>query len=158
MAKKRAAAKKKSLTKSKPLPQDAQEYLERKLIGRPREWTEDRIEIERKALEKWIANPKNYFFTAFMAERDLHGEQIERFCQYSSNFRDTYARALKIQEARLVELAVSRKGDGNFIKFVLQNKAGWREKQEISGDAANPLAVIMDRIAESSKDLLDYDE
>lgn len=126
--------------------------------GRPREWTEELIEIERQHLIKWMENKNNYYLTSFRNERDLHREQIDRFCNYSIKFRDTYARAMEIQEQRLVDLAVTRKGDGNFIKFVLQNKAGWKEKQEMSGDAANPLAVIMERIAASAKDPLDYDE
>ena len=93
-----------------------------------------------------------------MNQENLHLEQIDRFCNYSEKFRDTYTRALATQEVRLVELAVTKKGDGNFIKFILQNKAGWKEKQEVSGDAANPLAVILDRIAASARDPLDYDE
>ena len=126
--------------------------------GRPREWTEPAIEVERVALEKWIANPKNYFFTSFRTERNLSIQTVDRMCTYSEKFRETYARALEIQEARIVENAMNRKFDSNFAKFVLQNKAGWRDKQEISGDAANPLAVIMDRIAQSARDPLDYDE
>jgi hypothetical protein len=43
-----------------------------------------------------------------------------------------------------------------FHQVLLQNKAGWKERQEVSGDEANPLAVIMQRIAESAHDPLDY--
>lgn len=125
--------------------------------GRPRDWTPDLIEEKRIALEKWIENPKNYFFTSFLNQENLFKEQIERFCNYSPEFRSTYQRALGIQEQRLVELAITKKHDGNFTKFVLANKAGWKERQEVSGDAANPMVVIMDRIAQSAKDPLDYD-
>lgn len=128
-----------------------------KILGRPRKWTEGLIEQKRVQLEKWIENKNNYFFTTYLNEADLHPEQIERFCNYSEKFRETYARALKIQEARLVELAISRKGDGNFIKFVMANKCGWKEKSEVSGDGVNPLAIIMAKIADSAKDPLDYD-
>jgi hypothetical protein len=132
--------------------------LEKSAIGRPREWTEERIEKKRIALDKWMDDPKNYYVLAFLNKEGLHAGHIERFCEYSPLFRESYARAMKIQEERLVDLAVSRKGDGNFIKFVLQNKAGWKERNEVSGDPANPLAIIMDRIALSAKDPLDYDE
>jgi len=126
--------------------------------GRPREWTEERIAQETAALVKWIANPKNIYFTNFLAERDLDTAHLDRFCQYSEDFRLALEKAKKIQECRLVDLAIYRKGDPGFIKFVLQNKAGWKEKSELSGDATNPLAVIMDRIGQSAKDPLDYDE
>lgn len=130
----------------------------KKKWGRPIEWTEERIEEKRIALEKWINNPNNYFFTSFLNQEDLFNEQIIRFCQLSERFRSTYSRALAIQEARIVEGSMTRKFDGNFAKFVLQNKAAWRERQEISGDQANPLAVIMDRIADSAKDTIEYNE
>jgi len=40
-------------------------------------------------------------------------------------------------------------------KFVLANHHGWQKKNQISGDTANPLALIMERIAASAKDLLE---
>ena len=127
--------------------------------GHPREWTEGFIEKERLALLEWLKDPKNYFLTGFLVERGLVHEQIARFEKYSKKFCETMAIARYVQEQRLVELAVTRKGDGNFIKFILQNKAGWRERNEISGDAANPLSVIMERIALKSRNPLDdYEE
>lgn len=127
-----------------------------KKIGRPIEWTPERIEDERIALEKWINNPKNYFFTAFLNQRKLGPEQIERFARDSQSFCETYARARRVQEERIVEAALTRKFDGNFAKFVLQNRAGWKEKSEVSGDGTNPLAIILDRIGNNAKDPLDY--
>lgn len=124
--------------------------------GRPRKWTDEVIAKETNALHEWIENPNNYFFTSFLTARNLHPQQVERFAEMSEEFCEAYARAKLVQEQRLVELAVSRKGDGNFIKFVLQNKAGWKDKNEISGDTQNPLAVIMERIALSAKDPLDH--
>ena len=120
--------------------------------GRPREWTAGLIEQKRQALDRWIDNPENYFFTAFLNEEGLHAEHIARFCQYSQSFRETHTRALQIQEQRIVEAALTRKFDGNFAKFVLQNKAGWREKSEVTGDGTNPLAIILDRIGKAGKD------
>lgn len=126
--------------------------------GRPREWTEADINLESLALEKWMANPNNYFFTAFLNERKLHPEQIERFSNYNAGFRELVNRARRIQEQRLVQMAIDKPATGGFIKFVLQNKNGWREKTEVSGDQQNPLRVIMDRIEQNSLDVLDYDE
>lgn len=123
--------------------------------GRPREWTDADIAIENEALKDWIKNPKNYFLTSFLIDRDLHKEQMERFARYNQEFCATFEKAKQVQEQRLVDLAVTKKGDGGFIKFVLQNKAGWKEKSEISGDAANPLAVILERIGQTAKDPLD---
>lgn len=153
--KKKKEMKTKFVRHSKLAPE---EKPEKKPNGRPREWTEGLIEQKRKALEKWIENPREFFFTSYLVQEGLDAKQIERFCTYSEEFRQTHARALAMQEKRIVEGAMLRKFDATFAKFLLANKAGWREKQEISGDAANPLAVIMDRIAASARDPLDYDE
>ena len=127
--------------------------------GRPVEWTPELIEIEREALETWIDDPKNYFITAFLNERKLDAKLIDRFTQSSQSFCQTYTRAKQIQEQRLVEAACTRKFDGNFVKFVLQNKAGWKEKQELSGDTQNPLAILMAKIDANAKSPVeDYEQ
>ena len=123
--------------------------------GRPRKWTDEAIAKETDALYEWIDNPNNYFFISFLIARSLHPQQVERFAAESEEFCEAYARAKLVQECRLVEMGITRKGDPNFIKFILQNKAGWREKSEVAGNAENPLAVIMERIALSAKDPLD---
>lgn len=126
-------------------------------LGRPREWDEERIGAETKALIAWSSNPKNVYFTNFLVERDLDTAHLDRFAKYSEPFRLALEKAKKIQECRLVDLAVFRKGDAGFIKFVLQNKSGWKEKSELSGNAQNPLAIILDNIAANAKDPLEYD-
>lgn len=123
--------------------------------GRPREWKDDTIAIEEAALRDWMKNPENYFLTNFLVQRGLCSEHLNRLSKYSEEFRETLERARLVQECRLVEMGIYRKGDPGFIKFILQNKAGWKEKNEFSGDGTNPLAVIMDRIAANSKDPLD---
>lgn len=149
----KAKAKKKAVIVANP-----SEIMPKNLGGRPIEWTEERIEERTKALEKWMANPENYFFTKFLVEQNLDAKQITRMCEKSPRFCHTVEQAKRFQELRLVEMAVTKKGDGNFIKFVLQNKAGWRDKTEISGDAANPLSVIMDRVALNNRSPIDdYD-
>lgn len=122
--------------------------------GRPRDWDEKCIEIERLALEDWINNPDNYFFNSFLNERRLTAENIERFCNYSKRFRETCIIAKGIQEQRIVEGAMTRKFDSSFSKFVLQNKAGWVEKQQISGDKSQPLAIALTASDGESKDLV----
>lgn len=126
--------------------------------GRPRDWDENAIAIEEKALHEWIKNPRNYFLTSFLNQRGLTWKQISRFSEYSEEFCHTLERARLIQEERLVDLGISRKGDPGFIKFILQNKAGWKERNEVSGSAENPLAVIMERIAMSEKDPLEGED
>lgn len=124
--------------------------------GRPREWTDELIEAERIAFEEWLENPNSYFIGEFIVQRKLTGyEMLQKFAERSPEFSETLKKARAAQEQRIVQGSMTKKFDGSFAKFVLANKAGWREKQEISGDAANPLAVILDRIGKSNKDPLD---
>lgn len=120
--------------------------------GRKQEWTEQEIAQEVVAIYDWMDNPKNYFFTTFLTQRGLCPEHLDRFASRSSDFREALKMAKLIQEERLVELAVSKKGDGSFIKFILSNKNGWKEKTEISGDSANPLALVLEQIAKQNQD------
>lgn len=125
-----------------------------KPIGRPIEWTEQAIEDERVLFEKWLLNQKNYYFQVFYNDRDLSYETIEMFSRRSPAFLETMKKARAIQEQRLVTLALERKHDGNFTKFVLANRAGWKERTELSGSAANPLAFILAAVDGTSKDLV----
>jgi hypothetical protein len=123
--------------------------------GRPREWTAENIETERLALIEWAKDTKNYFITSFLNQRNLSPEHLCRFSQYSEEFREALERAKCIQEERLVDLAVTRKGDPGFIKFILQNKSGWKDKSEVSSEAGNPLAIILEKIGQTARDPLD---
>lgn len=126
--------------------------------GRPRKWTDEMIAKEAIALREWIKNPGNYFFTSFLVERGLHPQQIERFAKLSEEFCEAYERAKLVQETRLVEMGITRSGDPSFIKFILQNKAGWKKKNEVSGNSESPLAFLVQRIASSAQDPLEYDK
>jgi len=156
---KKKKAKPKKRVKPKAGAVSPSQVIEKGKPGGPIYWTAERIAEKQVALEKWIADPESYYFTKFLAQENLDSAQLVRMCTYSDSFRQAVDLAKRTQEIRLVELAVSRKGDGGFIKFILQNKAGWHDKTQISGDGANPLTIIMDRIASSSRNQLeDYDD
>ena len=120
--------------------------------GRPIIWTKPKIKQVTEALKLWIDEPKNYYVISFCNEVGLLHSQLEDLASKDPEFAETYKIAKQVQEIRLVDLAVSRKGDGNFIKFVLANKAGWREKTELSGDSSNPLAIVLDKISKKQQE------
>lgn len=114
-------------------------------------FTPERIAQETAALNKWIENPNNYYTLGFLNERDLDPKQAERMCEYDETFRHAYAKAKRIQEQRLVNLAVTKKGDGNFIKFVLASKMGWKDETTVNHNL-NPLASLLDKIGLEAQD------
>jgi len=127
--------------------------LEIRKLGRPQEWNEEAIEAETEALKEWIKDKDNYYFTSFLVARSLSDEHIARFEKRSESFRETLALARRVQELRLVQLALTKEHDGTFTKFVLANRAGWKEKTELSSDSKNPLSFILSSIDSQTKDI-----
>ena len=41
--------------------------------------------------------------------------------------------------------------NSNFAKFAMTNLSGWADKQQLSGDAANPLAFLLNKVDGTSK-------
>jgi hypothetical protein len=122
--------------------------------GRPLEWTVERIDVLADALDQWVKDENNYYFGGFANSQGLLDEHMDRFAERSDKFRLTLLHAKRICEARLVENAITRKHDGNFTKFVLANKAGWRERTELSGDKNNPLSFILQSVDGNTKDII----
>lgn len=122
--------------------------------GRPREWTEKEIEVVGIALDRWFEDPENYYFDKFLNETKLTAEHFADFEKRSPSFAETLSRARKTQEQRIVTGSMNRKYDGNFAKFVLANRAGWREKTEVSGDQVNPLNFVLSAIDGKTKDII----
>jgi hypothetical protein len=109
-------------------------------------------------MNEWFANPKNYYLNGFASERGYHSSWYEDMARKSKVFSQTLARVREIQERRIVESSLERKFDGNFAKFVLANRHGWKEKTELSGDAANPLSFVLGAVDGNSKDIIDISE
>ena len=124
-------------------------------FGRPIEWTAERIENEARVFDEWMGNPKNYYFTKFALDRGYTSDFLTHLAGRSEIFARTLHRARELQEVRIAANSLDRTFDGNFAKFVLANRHGWKEKTEISGDAANPLAFILGNIDTKSKDIID---
>lgn len=123
--------------------------------GRPETWTEEVIEDERKALEEWLSDERNYYLTKFASSRGYFSSWLDEMANKSHRFSLTLQRAREIFEARIVTNSLDRTMDGNFAKFVLANKAGWKEKQELSSSKEDPLQSILINIDGSTKEIVE---
>jgi len=123
--------------------------------GRPVKYTKEVIEKEADLLEKWIQKEGNTYLKRFALERGYDNKRLYEFAEVNTKF----SRILKIvhewQEVKLVEGGLSSVFNPGFTKFVLGNVCGWTEKQQVSGDAANPLALLLDKIDGTSKNLVE---
>ena len=62
------------------------------------------------------------------------------------------------QEAKLVDGGLNNIYNAGFTKFVMGNTCGWTDKQQVSGDAINPLSILLQKVDGSSKDLISKNE
>lgn len=97
------------------------------------------------------------YFKRFAINRGYHPNRLAEFAEQNERFACVYAKAQAWQECRLAEGGLTNEFNGSFCKFVMSNTCGWtdRQEQKISGDAANPLAFLLQKADGSSKDLVD---
>lgn len=128
--------------------------------GRPKKYTDEFIENEAIELEKWVEKPNSPWFEDFANQRGYPGEYLSRWAKINEKFHQAYEKAQSMQKGILVRGGLTAKFNPSFTKFVMANTCGWSEKseQKISGDAANPLAFLMQQIDGKSKDLINDKE
>lgn len=98
-------------------------------------WTKKRAEQLGKDLIAWQKKDAiNIFWEEFLViERDLYPDVIRYLSEKYSSFSDLIRQARKIQEIKLQKYATAGKLNAAITKFVLINKHGWRDKQEVTG-------------------------
>jgi len=125
--------------------------------GRPREWTDDLIEKEAEAFWDWLQLRTSFWFEQFAIERGYPDSYLITFSKRNKKFRSVYEFAKSWQKSRLVQGGLLNKFNSNITKLVLFNTCGWSDKQQISGDATNPLAFLLSSVDGNSKDLVQDD-
>ena len=98
-------------------------------------WTKKRADQLAHDLIAWQKKDAiNIFWEEFLViERDLHPNVIGYLRKKYSSFSDLLEQARKIQEIKLQKYATADKLNAAITKFVLINKHGWRDKQEVTG-------------------------
>jgi hypothetical protein len=98
-------------------------------------WTKQRAMQLGSDLIAWQRKDAiNIFWEEFLViERDLHPNVIGYLCKKFTSFCDLIEQARKIQELKLQKYGTADKLNAAITKFVLINKHGWREKQELTG-------------------------
>lgn len=101
-------------------------------IGRPIEWTTDRVEAIAKELEEWfLEDDTRVFYNEWLVRKGLHREHLRRFQSVSEAFRDVIKRVDYLQEERLAKLMLKPGLNPGGPIFVLKNKHNWADKVEM---------------------------
>lgn len=99
-------------------------------------WTEEKALQLANDLITWqkTDGSDNIFWEEFLImERDLYPEIIAYLCGKFSPFLKLIEKAKKIQELKLQKYGIADTLNAPITKFVLINKHGWRDKQELTG-------------------------
>jgi len=123
--------------------------------GAPEKYTKAWIEKEAKAFLEWMKLPDSIFFKSFAIERGYSPQRFAEFAEKSQVFSEVLKMAREWQETKLINYGLFNKTNSGMTKFVLANHHGYAEKNHIAGDQGNPLAIILEKINDSSKDLVD---
>ena len=111
--------------------------MEKKKVGRPKEWTNDRLLTLGARLIEWLnMSDDNLFFEDFLVQNDLYGDLLNRHLDESTEFRELIQKAKIIQEIKLNRLAIRSKIQPVYTMFFMKNHHGYTDRQEtiIRGD------------------------
>lgn len=143
-----------------PVPKNHKPYPGCENGGRPEKYTKAFIELEADAFLEWIKHLESIYFKRFAIERGYHPNRLAEFAEQNEKFSGVYEKAKAWQEVRLVEGGLLSEFNAGFTKFVMGNVCGWAEKQEtkVCGNAANPLAFLLQKVDGQSKNLVHRDD
>lgn len=136
-----------------PAPKKHKPYKGCETGGRPVKYTKEFIEKEADAFIVWMQVPLNFYFKEFATSRGYHPNRLQEFAEQNEKFSGAYKMAQALQEIKVVKGGMMNAYNSSITKFVLANCHGWSDKQQLSGDAANPLGLLLKEINGSSKEL-----
>ena len=138
-----------------PAPKGHKPYPGCETGGRPTKYTPDFIEKEADAFLEWMGRKDSLWYEDFALQRGYDPDLFSLWAKENKKFSGVYNKAKAWQKSLLVRGGLLNKFNSNIVKLVLFNTSGWSDRQEtkVSGDAANPLAFVLNAIDGSTKDL-----
>ena len=124
-------------------------------------WTEQKaLQLGIDMIEWQKKDAINIFWEEFLViERDLYPDVINYLCKKYTSFLKLIEKARKIQELKLQKYGSADKLNAAITKFVLINKHGWRDKQEVTGaDGKDLVPSIKVEIINNSDQVIKEDD
>jgi hypothetical protein len=115
-------------------------------VGRPREWTEERLVALGEGLIEWLNEAdENIFLDEYLVKNDLYAELLSQQIDTSNEFAQLIKKAKKIQESKIAKFAFSGKKNPVFGMFLLKCKHGYSEYNTltVSHLNASPVNVFL---------------
>lgn len=122
--------------------------------GRPTKYTKEFIEEEAIAFEEWMRLPNSIWYESFAVERGYDPNLLSLWAKENEKFSGVYRLSQGWQKAKLIQGGLLNTYNASITKLVLANTCGWTDRQQVSGDATNPLAFLLNSIDGASKELI----
>lgn len=116
--------------------------------GRPKEWTQDRIDALRAKLEKWLEKPGNVFLKQFASDMKLHRGTLDDLTKKCPKFYDTYREGMAKQEAWMWKQGFHGK-NYQFTKWALCTLHGYKEKPDETKSATELIAEALAQVVKT---------
>ncbi len=126
--------------------------------GQPQMYTDEWIRNEAKTFREWLQLPDSFFFTKFATDRGYCIQRLTEFADRSIEFSEVLKYAKDTQHNRLVTSSLKNEINSQITKFVLANHHGYSDRQQLSGDAANPLGFLLTKADGESQELVSNDD
>jgi hypothetical protein len=137
-----------------PAPKGHEPYPGCEKGGRPPRFD---IEEEAEAFEAWMQRDDSLWYKDFALERGYLPDQLSEWSKKNEKFARVYKKSQEWQQSKLLRGGLLNKFNAGFCKFVMGNTCGWYEKQQISGDAGNPLEFLLKNVDGGSRELISDD-
>jgi hypothetical protein len=138
-----------------PAPKGHEPYPGCETGGRPPRYN---VDDEADAFEAWMQREDSLWYKDFALERGYLPDQLSEWAKKNEKFARVYKKSQEWQQSKLLKGGLLNKFNAGFCKFVMGNTCGWYDKQQISGDSANPLQFLLERVDGTSKELIDEPE
>jgi len=137
-------------------PKNHEAYNKNGEGGRPRRYSVEEINRLADEFSDWLKNANNVWFKDFALDKDIDPDLFSQWAKENDRFAGVYRQARHRQESRLINGGLLNAYNGSIVKLVLANAHGWKtDKTEtkLSGDAANPLQFLLEKIDGEGKEL-----
>lgn len=124
--------------------------------GRPPRFTTEFIEKLADELLEWLQEGKFVWFERFALNKKIKPSEMAEFARINEKFKSAYMQAKEHQQVVLFEGGLLKKFNSNMVQLILGNQYGIFEKKEtvLSGDAANPLSFVLNKVDGDTKDFI----
>lgn len=102
-------------------------------VGRPEEYTPERIAKITEQLNQYIATEPLPFWCDFCYKHNVNHRLSKTLQGKSEEFRETFARLEAKEESVLLKGGLSGKFNASTTALVLKNHRDYREKEDVSG-------------------------